>query len=326
MRTLQGSAGAARFAAALSAAPIVPDVCTPSPSFSPPDLRATAVGLAAELALSPKAIELSVRVLANPSQPIAVQRQLHRAMDEDRLDALLRPLDARGKARVLACTAPGASAYLTHPHMCGAWLAPRVFPVVLGLRLGLPVVPPGARCAGCHAVLDDVGDHSLTCMKRGARHAPHNAIRDFLWSRSHKALLEPLKEHMCFPGHQERMDVVVRRGLDGKQLLLDVALTFALRPDAIRNPGPGVAATRYEETKWSSYRRLIDPATQLFAPIVFDTFGGMGDQARRPLGRIATGCARRAGVPVHEGRGEFFGAMNRTVLSAVAELVLSCVS
>eukprot|EP00760_Papus_ankaliazontas_P022263 PhM_4_TR18826/c0_g4_i4/m.95703 len=85
---------------------------------------------------------------------------------------------------------------------------------------------------------------------------------------------------MCFPDSQERMDLVLRTGFGGKHALLDVAVTYPLRVSALADPGPGVAATKYEEVKWRTYGAKLDRSTQKFVPVVADTFGGFGNRCR----------------------------------------------
>eukprot|EP00760_Papus_ankaliazontas_P022261 PhM_4_TR18826/c0_g4_i2/m.95717 len=128
----------------------------------------------------------------------------------------------------------------------------------------------------------------------------------------------PLREHMCFPDSQERMDLVLRTGFGGKHALLDVAVTYPLRVSALADPGPGVAATKYEEVKWRTYGAKLDRSTQKFVPVVADTFGGFGNQCGETLSCIASSVARREPGDFSSVRAAFFGGLNGTLLSAVA--------
>ena len=169
--------------------------------------------------------------------------------DHDQQEAL------KARARVLACTAKGASAYLTFPHICGAWLQPQPFLITIRLRLGAAVGTGDRMCpnSGCRAIMDDMGDHALRCMNAGVRHPLHNAVRDYLAEKASIGLMQPLREHMCFLGKRERMDLVLRTEFGGKHALLDVAVTYPLLATSLsrQSVGPREAANAYTEKKWS---------------------------------------------------------------------------
>lgn len=328
-RSVEGAAMCAHFAALIGAHPIVAKVCAPV-LLDSADLRAAAKREYLP-ALPLHVAELASALVAEEVPRAAMQRGLNKVLDtaaEAELHAavLALPVDPRREyARVLACTAKGASAYLTHPQVCGAWLAPRPFEITLQLRLGAEVGTGGKRCPnpGCAAVMDPKGAHALTCMKGGVRHSLHNAVRDYIATQASLGLMRPLREHMCFPGSQERMDVVLRTGFGGKEVLMDVAVTYPLRDDAVRNHcGPALAATQYQEVKWRNYGPQINSLTQVFVPTIADTFGGFGDQCRDTLSRVASAVAKADPGDFSSARSAFFGGLNRVLLTAVADLVL----
>ena len=324
LRSLSDSATAARIGALLGARHLVPLMFAGDMTRAP-RLEDAANSVATHAAFPPRVSAVyGTLVAADPAQiGTRPQRALNKALEvEAREDWLGVHAGTTASKRLRACSALGASAYLTHPERCGAWLSPEAFSVTAALRLGLPVVTPGAQCGNCAGVLDAEGYHALTCMHGGVRHRPHNALRDFVYGRAAQALMQPLREYMCFPGKADRMDVVLRSGCQGKQVLLDFAVTHALRADAPE--GPEAAANAYSETtKWRRYAGQVDAATQVFTPVVVDTFGGVCHGARKVLGNIATASTRRAGEEIKEGRARFFGALNSVILTGVAELVLA---
>eukprot|EP00760_Papus_ankaliazontas_P024125 PhM_4_TR2125/c1_g3_i3/m.19206 len=108
-----------------------------------------------------------------------LQRDFNRALDEQAA-AELEIAIATGhaapwnRARVAACTAAGASTYLSTPHLTGAWIAARQFVVTLQLRLGTAVGTLNMPCLQCGTQMDAFGAHALTCLKGGV-HAQRGA-------------------------------------------------------------------------------------------------------------------------------------------------------
>eukprot|EP00760_Papus_ankaliazontas_P024816 PhM_4_TR2430/c5_g1_i5/m.78580 len=134
------------------------------------------------------------------------------------------------------------------------------------LRLGAAVGTGHLPCLQCGAQMDAFGAHALSCMAGGVRHHTHNAVRDYLCAHAARGLMMPLREHMCFPQGQDRMDLVLRTGFGGKHALLDVAVTYPLRDAVLRLVGPSAVATAYQEQKWRRYGAQVDRATQIFVP------------------------------------------------------------
>ena len=161
-------------------------------------------------------------------------------------------------------------------------------------------------------------------MRGPGRTNAHNAVRDELYRLASYALMSPEKESMCFPASQQRMDLVLRRGFGGVAQLLDVAITHPLRADvlmrAVRD-GPDVAATLYEEVKYTTYGQLIAPASQVFTPVVFDTLGGTSINCRGLLSTIATAYGRRAPEGMRFGRLQFAARLHGTLIREIARLV-----
>eukprot|EP00760_Papus_ankaliazontas_P013937 PhM_4_TR15924/c3_g5_i3/m.54464 len=325
-RSLASSAHCAHVAALLGAAPLVRHVLA-HPDAA--DLKVAAVSFftRSNSTFPPCALDMASERAVEDVPRRGLQRDFNRVLDSEAAAELnvivaTAPDAPRSRARIAACTATGASTYLSTPHLTGAWLAARQFVVSLQLRLGLAVGTLGMPCLQCGTPMDAYGAHALTCMRGGVRHHSHNAVRDYVYTHAARGLMQPLREHMCFPNGQERMDIVLRTGFGGKHALLDVAVTFPLRDEALEHPGPGEAANRYQERKWRAYGAKLDRATQTFVPVVVDTFGGFGDQCRETLSRVASAVARREPGDFSSVRAAFFGGLNATLLSAVADLVL----
>lgn len=107
--------------------------------------------------------------------------------------------------------------------------------------------------------------------------------------------------------------------------LLDVAMTYPLRSDAIHlaaTEGPTAVATAYVETKYTTYGHLIAPASQHFTPVVFDSFGGMSANASVLLGKIATAFGQRCPEGTRIGRLKFFTTTRQSSLRPRSSLHL----
>ena len=90
------------------------------------------------------------------------------------------------------------------------------------------------------------------------------------------------------------MDISFAAGWEGKEVIVDTAVTHALRTEWLHTPGQ--AAARYEEHKDATYADVVDPVTQVFFPVVWDSFGNSGPKSAKLLRRVATAFASRYGT------------------------------
>ena len=102
-----------------------------------------------------------------PVPPNTRQRQLSQALDRAVVAQLLAPGQGREAARAHfhLLQQPGAGAWLHAPpsEALGLHVVPRLFRVMVQLRLRLAVVPTDAACPLCDGVADRFGDHSRSC-------------------------------------------------------------------------------------------------------------------------------------------------------------------
>jgi len=219
-----------------------------------------------------------------------LQRRLQSLEDANFAASLLsNDFDAK---RILAASARDAGNFLSGPFYYHKWLDRDAFRINFALRFGIPFVPQGLLCRACRHPLDAHGHHIFTCMASGDKHIIHNAIRDTLSAYASQALLNPTKEVMCFPGSQDRIDLLLKHDHSGRETLVDVAITYPLRSGAL--VGPDAAANAYEEIKWSRYRSQLCPSTQAFVPFVMDTLGGASTAARSLLKFVHNAAKARA--------------------------------
>ena len=102
-----------------------------------------------------------------PVPPQTRQRELSRALDRVVVSQLLGPGPNREAARahLRLLQLPGAGAWLHAPpcEALGLHVAPRLFRIMVQLRLRLPVVPADSPCPLCDGVVDRFGDHARCC-------------------------------------------------------------------------------------------------------------------------------------------------------------------
>ena len=199
------------------------------------------------------------------------QRELSQALDRAVISQLLAPGQGREAARahLRLLELPGSGAWLHAPpsEALGLHVAPRLFRVMVQLRLRLPVSPEDTRCPLCDGVADTFGDHSRCCPCGGDRVKRHNRFRAVVAARVQAAGLGVEVEK---PGllplrpdgdgaedggrgarHRRPADVwVAQWGLRGAAAF-DLAVTSGLRAGAVLSESArsGVAAAEAYEAR-----------------------------------------------------------------------------
>ena len=197
-------------------------------------------------------------------------------------------------------------------------------------RLGLPVAPVAIQCVigreDHHAVADEYGFHSVSCMWGGLRTLLHHRIRDVLFRWSSAALLNPVRESHPFSSDTQRqMDLIFRAG-GRREIAGDVAVTFPLKNDhavAAARASPGGAATAYEAHKVERYGVLCAEEGMTLAPLVVDVFGAWGATGLHMLHMIATEWSKRSRLHRTISTQLVFNAINVEVQRGVARLLLA---
>ena len=160
-------------------------------------------------------------------------------------------------------------------------------------------------------------------MAGGDRSILHNNIRDLLLSFATIGMLDPEKECRVFPESPDsRLDLgfVFR----GKKILVDVAVTHALRPDHVdfAAAAPGGAVNVYGQSKFTTYGSLLNPQTQVLVPFVADTYGAWSTGALETIKIVGRAFAARANAgPV--AMWEVATRLNHAVMRGVAHLLFN---
>jgi hypothetical protein len=226
------------------------------------------------------------------------QKLLSRALEDARAAVWRKSLMTRhDQARVNSCSRAFASAYLMpvpFEDQIVGWLSAAEFQTAARLRLGQPLTAAPITCRLCCAKEADVyGNHSLVCLNHGLRTRLHDNVRDFVSSAASTALLRPQREVQCFGPTGKRCDIFI----DGSHpRAIDVAITHFATLNNLKHAAetPGGAATKYETSvKTVKYGALATAARVVFAPVVFDTLGALGDSGLETMKFIATKWGQR---------------------------------
>ena len=201
---------------------------------------------------------------------------------------------ARANARLFAVAQKGTSLWLAPTTTSGKLLAltSPVFRALLRFRLGLPLYDIGAGrplCFLCRTVYVDIfGDHVGLCLCGGAKNFLHHGVRNVLVSMANTGLLNAKSELHSYPDWQLRADITLL--LDCLQQTVDVTLTHALREPFLQPPQSAVLRLALEKENAMRLAGISSPCDHIAA---FDSVGGMTENTRKVLKRIATAFAAR---------------------------------
>ena len=160
-------------------------------------------------------------------------------------------------------------------------------------------------------------------MCAGDRSILHNNVRDLLFNLATVGLLAPEKEPHPFPQSPgSRLDVAFV--LKGKTVLIDVAITHALRPEHVDFAAhkPGGAATQYGLSKFATYGALLNEQAHILIPFVADTFGAWSDGALEAIKTVGRAYAARTNSG-SMGMWEVATRLNHAVMRGVAHLLFN---
>lgn len=278
----------------------------------------------------PEGAELSAKITEHASSLVA-QRSLSKALDKQRLEALLEALPLHGQARLRSCSAPHAAAWVTAPPSPALDLhlgAPQ-FRAAVQLWLGCPVGDPGP-CARCGDLVDSHGTHLLSCKMGGSVVRRHDKLRNVVFTACKRAGLAPeLEATGLLPGRLARpADVLVRRWPAGGPAVraLDLAVVSPLQRTYVRAAAASAtaAATAYSDLKAERHDTEATCAGQglTFEPLVVETYGAWSSQAQKTLTTIASLGAARSDEDKRLAVGALFQSLSLTLMRENAQAVL----
>jgi hypothetical protein len=242
-------------------------------------------------------------------------------------DGLLDFSSPSEKARLLSLSAKHASAWLLAipSAALGLKFTNDQFRCLLRLTLGLQIYPVQRQCPSCRsAPLDIHGNHSLMCASGGDRISRHNVLRDCLFSLCQSAGLSPRKEEQHPDDLSRPGDVFLPIWSLGRPAALDISVTHPLQAaTVIQAAGTGgFAATQRVIAKTTRYSEACATFGIDFIPIVFETFGALGDVSLECLKKIAKMWGNNLSLSPSRAVSFFFQSLSVSLQRGNAEMIL----
>ena len=171
----------------------------------------------------------------------------------------------------------------------------------LGMKwlLGVPIVPidcVGIPCPACGTSMDHFGDHLLCCRKNnfyGRHFAVQEALIAIAQSGGQPFVREaPLTDaSSTIRGPALRpADILLRSWQGGKDTAVDVTIRHPLQaseaPWSAQKASAFLKAT--EKAKEAKYKEVCQKEGWSFCPAAFDTWGGVGPQAKDVIHKLIT--------------------------------------
>eukprot|EP00759_Apiculatamorpha_spiralis_P000403 PhF_6_TR10080/c0_g5_i1/m.15670 len=205
----------------------------------------------------------------------ASQHSLSALLDKQAKASLLEDADTYHKAR-LQCVSQNNAHFLTViPNKELRLLLPSViFKICIRWWLGAPVAPPG-KCPKCHADMDTLGYHALTCQSGGDITLRHNALRNVVFEAACQGAMSPKVEISVIPGSSRRQADLLLPGTIG--VVCDFAVTHSLQPtylDKVAKEGPSAATEQYAAVhKEGRDKDAVESHGYQYMACVSDVFG-----------------------------------------------------
>ena len=223
------------------------------------------------------------------ARPRGLQHRLSEQWSARRHLQLRAGLDRHGKLRLDSCSGEGGAWLSCVPKTPQQRLEPEDFRQRALARLGmdLPMLTQ-VPCVCRRASIDTKGFHlTAQCPVGNQRFRTHDAIAvTWLALFRQAGFLCRMEDPSCFREVQDtnkRADVVVENWQGRARAIFDVSVTHpwiqAMTRRAGGDPKPECAARRREQEKLRKYQALV-PANSAFVPLVIESFGRWGPQAR----------------------------------------------
>ena len=214
------------------------------------------------------------------------QSIISNAIDDASFARLRESLPIVDRARLLAASAPHASAFLSAipSDALGLKMSNKEWNAAVAVRIGVQIFPREFDCK-CGKKMDVFGRHALRCGSSGDRTKRHNLLRNFFFKKSVVACLEPILEpmHLLRNCGLKPADWCIPEFNRSKPLACDVAVTDPLRDDVIAfsSVTQAEAAQTYGvKVKEAKYSHLISKEEIIFKPIIVETYGAWNSHAR----------------------------------------------
>ena len=218
------------------------------------------------------------------------QHSLKVKLDQLKFDRLLSIADARGKALLNGRCMQYANGWLfgVPSEWLGSVIEPTSYRCLLKYHLGIPLSTGVVRCNECHALMDDMGDHAISCATAGDRIAKHDTLVCSLAESLRKANIS-VKTELGDPNQADQTrpgDLVLLNWREGQDLYLDFSVASTLAPSyrALSSRKGGGSAEERVKFKLNKYKDVVVK----FEPLVVESLGGWAESAIPLFKRFAT--------------------------------------
>ena len=227
------------------------------------------------------------------------QKWWTRQWGETKLRSLRKDATGRDSARLAAQSEGLGSAWMQVVHLDEGTgrIDPAEYRLGLKWLLGVPIIPAdcvGTPCPACATPMDHHGDHLLCCRKNNF-YGRHFAVQEALITIAQaggqpfvrEAPLTDASTNLRGPALRPA-DILLRAWQGGKDTAVDVTIRHPLQSAEL--PWSGQKAASFlkatEKAKESKYKAVCQSEGWSFSPAAFDTWGGLGPQAKDLLHKL----------------------------------------
>ncbi|MFN3503591.1 MAG: hypothetical protein ACK4ZJ_15140 [Allorhizobium sp.] len=265
----------------------------------------------------------------------ALQHKITEKLSRHLKHNLLTHLDTKGRMRLESCAREGGGWLACVAKTPDQRLTPEQFRIQVFKRLGKDL-PQLTRmpCICKHGTIDTKGFHLCSqCPVGNQRFQTHDAIA-LTWVALLKqaGFMCRVEDPGCFRELQDtnkRADIVVDNWEDGKRAIFDISVTHPWTQESLRVAGRSdgyveQAASLREKQKVNKYERSC-PNNTVFIPLVFETYGRWGAQARpvfkKCIDRVVANKAAPKAVVTAYWRQRFSVVLQRYTASCILERI-----
>ena len=258
------------------------------------------------------------------------QKALSGELEDELFRQLLSKSSVPDRARLLSVSSPHASAWLSVVPSPGLnlHLEPAEFQAAIQWWLGIGVAH-GSLCPHCPHSLDPLGHHALTCKHGGDVVNRHNRLRDVFAESCRRACIGVQVEAGSGLGRDEHhtrpADVLATNWMLGKPAAFDFAVTSPLNSSTLHEASvtAGSAAHATEARKHQANDVKCAELGWVSIPVVVETYGCWGTEAKWALSQLASRLAMRLNSPKSTTTASLYGRLSITLVRANVRALLS---
>ena len=258
------------------------------------------------------------------------QKALSGELEDELFRQLLSKSSVPDRARLLSVSSPHASAWLSVVPSPGLnlHLEPAEFQAAIQWWLGIGVAH-GSLCPHCPHSLDPLGHHALTCKHGGDVVNRHNRLRDVFAESCRRACIGVQVEAGSGLGRDEHhtrpADVLDTNWMLGKPAAFDFAVTSPLNSSTLHEASvtAGSAAHATEARKHQANDVKCAELGWVSIPVVVETYGCWGTEAKWALSQLASRLAMRLNSPKSTTTASLYGRLSITLVRANVRALLS---